>query len=181
MIPPSQTVALVQSASGDLGEVGQRPDVGRKDQGLAPGVGPVVDRGTGRRPQSAVLCLWQGAALHDAGPAAAWGAHRRGTGSSAPSASCCGLPTRLEMTSASRTEPLLRSRHCEAPTKIPATAAPCPPRFLQPEVSAKQKELTDKVSRAFEKDDFEKAKELLTRMRYFPNAKEKIKLKKIPL
>ena len=104
-----------------------------------------------------------------------------GTGSSAPSASCCGLPTRLEMTSASRTEPLLPSRHCEAPTKIPATAAPCPPRFLQPEVSAKQKELTDKVSRAFEKDDFEKAKELLTRMRYFPNAKEKIKLKKIPL
>ncbi|OWK13066.1 hypothetical protein Celaphus_00014635 [Cervus elaphus hippelaphus] len=53
--------------------------------------------------------------------------------------------------------------------------------FLQPEVSAKQKELTDEVSRAFERDDFEKAKELLTKMRYFSNAEEKIKLKKIPL
>ncbi|XP_020929713.1 iron-sulfur cluster co-chaperone protein HscB isoform X4 [Phacochoerus africanus] len=48
-------------------------------------------------------------------------------------------------------------------------------------VRAKQKELTDNVSRAFERDDFEKAKELLTKMRYFSNIEEKIKLKKIPL
>ncbi|XP_015331047.1 iron-sulfur cluster co-chaperone protein HscB isoform X5 [Bos indicus] len=48
-------------------------------------------------------------------------------------------------------------------------------------VRAKQKELTDDVSRAFERDNFEKAKELLTKMRYFSNIEEKIKLKKIPL
>ncbi|XP_017533981.1 iron-sulfur cluster co-chaperone protein HscB isoform X6 [Manis pentadactyla] len=48
-------------------------------------------------------------------------------------------------------------------------------------VRAKQKELTDNVSRAFEQDDFEKAKEILTKMRYFSNVEEKIKLKKIPL
>ena len=54
-------------------------------------------------------------------------------------------------------------------------------RLLQPEVSAKQKGLTDDVSRAFERHDFEKAKELLTKMRYFSNVEEKIKLKKIPL
>ncbi|XP_066116336.1 iron-sulfur cluster co-chaperone protein HscB isoform X3 [Saccopteryx bilineata] len=48
-------------------------------------------------------------------------------------------------------------------------------------VRAKQKELTDSVSRAFEQDDLEKAKEILTKMRYFSNVEEKIKLKKIPL
>ncbi|XP_073742853.1 iron-sulfur cluster co-chaperone protein HscB isoform X4 [Callorhinus ursinus] len=48
-------------------------------------------------------------------------------------------------------------------------------------VRAKQKELTDSVSRAFEQDDLEKAKEMLTKMRYFSNIEEKIKLKKIPL
>ncbi|XP_045056672.1 iron-sulfur cluster co-chaperone protein HscB isoform X4 [Desmodus rotundus] len=48
-------------------------------------------------------------------------------------------------------------------------------------VRAKQQELTDSVSRAFEQDDFEKAKEILTKMRYFSNVEEKIKLKKIPL
>ncbi|KAF4011611.1 hypothetical protein G4228_003035 [Cervus hanglu yarkandensis] len=48
-------------------------------------------------------------------------------------------------------------------------------------VRAKQKELADDVSRAFERDNFEKAKELLTKMRYFSNIEEKIKLKKIPL
>ncbi|XP_027432724.1 iron-sulfur cluster co-chaperone protein HscB isoform X4 [Zalophus californianus] len=48
-------------------------------------------------------------------------------------------------------------------------------------VRAKQKELTDSVSRAFEQDDLEKAKEILTKMRYFSNIEEKIKLKKIPL
>ncbi|XP_058387686.1 iron-sulfur cluster co-chaperone protein HscB isoform X6 [Diceros bicornis minor] len=48
-------------------------------------------------------------------------------------------------------------------------------------VRAKQKELTDNVTRAFERDDFEKAKEILTKMRYFSNVEEKIKLKKIPL
>ncbi|XP_011371682.1 iron-sulfur cluster co-chaperone protein HscB, mitochondrial isoform X2 [Pteropus vampyrus] len=48
-------------------------------------------------------------------------------------------------------------------------------------VRAKQKELTDNVSRAFEQDDFEKAKEILTKMKYFSNVEEKIKLKKIPL
>ncbi|XP_045647201.1 iron-sulfur cluster co-chaperone protein HscB isoform X3 [Ursus americanus] len=48
-------------------------------------------------------------------------------------------------------------------------------------VRAKQNELTDNVSRAFEQDDLEKAKEMLTKMRYFSNVEEKIKLKKIPL
>ncbi|XP_041584736.1 iron-sulfur cluster co-chaperone protein HscB isoform X4 [Vulpes vulpes] len=48
-------------------------------------------------------------------------------------------------------------------------------------VRAKQKEMTDYVSRAFEQDDLEKAKEMLTKMRYFSNVEEKIKLKKIPL
>ncbi|XP_016054111.1 PREDICTED: iron-sulfur cluster co-chaperone protein HscB, mitochondrial isoform X1 [Miniopterus natalensis] len=48
-------------------------------------------------------------------------------------------------------------------------------------VRAKQEELTDCVSRAFEQDDFEKAKEILTKMRYFSNVEEKIKLKMIPL
>ncbi|XP_055972572.1 iron-sulfur cluster co-chaperone protein HscB isoform X3 [Sorex fumeus] len=48
-------------------------------------------------------------------------------------------------------------------------------------VREKQKELTDSVSRAFEQDDFEKAKEILTKMKYFSNVEEKIKLKKIPL
>ncbi|XP_037673052.1 iron-sulfur cluster co-chaperone protein HscB isoform X2 [Choloepus didactylus] len=48
-------------------------------------------------------------------------------------------------------------------------------------VRAKQKEYTDNVSRAFEQDDFEKAKEILTKMKYFSNVEEKIKLKKIPL
>ncbi|XP_062038703.1 iron-sulfur cluster co-chaperone protein HscB isoform X3 [Lepus europaeus] len=48
-------------------------------------------------------------------------------------------------------------------------------------VRAKQKELTDNVGKAFEQDDFEKAKEILTKMRYFSNVEEKLKLKKIPL
>ncbi|XP_026906496.1 iron-sulfur cluster co-chaperone protein HscB isoform X7 [Acinonyx jubatus] len=48
-------------------------------------------------------------------------------------------------------------------------------------VRAKQKELSDNVSKAFEQDDFEKAKEILTKMKYFSNVEEKIKLKKIPL
>ncbi|KAM8918494.1 iron-sulfur cluster co-chaperone protein HscB isoform 2-T2 [Lycaon pictus] len=48
-------------------------------------------------------------------------------------------------------------------------------------VRAKQKEMTDYVSRAFEQDDLEKAKEMLTKMRYFSNVEEKIKLKKISL
>ncbi|XP_036288150.1 iron-sulfur cluster co-chaperone protein HscB isoform X3 [Pipistrellus kuhlii] len=48
-------------------------------------------------------------------------------------------------------------------------------------VRAKQKELTDNLSRAFEQDDFEKAKEILTKMRYFSNIEEKIKLKMVPL
>ncbi|KAK1328402.1 hypothetical protein QTO34_011975 [Cnephaeus nilssonii] len=48
-------------------------------------------------------------------------------------------------------------------------------------VRAKQKELTDNLSRAFEQDDFEKAKEILTKMRYFSNVEEKIKLKMVPL
>ena len=157
MIPPSQIVALVQSASGDLGEVGQGLTWGGRTGTLLL-VSGLWSTGYREKTQTSVLRLWQGAALHDAGTAAAWGAHRRGTGSSAPSASRCSLPTRLETTSASRTEPLLRSRHCEAPTKTPAAAAPCPPRLLQPEVSAKQKELTGKASRAFERDDFEKAK-----------------------
>lgn len=33
----------------------------------------------------------------------------------------------------------------------------------------------------FISDDFEKAKEILTKMRYFSNVEEKIKLKMIPL
>lgn len=45
-------------------------------------------------------------------------------------------------------------------------------------VRAKQKECTENVSRAFEQGDLEKAKEILTKMRYFSNIEEKIKLKK---
>ncbi|XP_003419137.1 iron-sulfur cluster co-chaperone protein HscB isoform X3 [Loxodonta africana] len=48
-------------------------------------------------------------------------------------------------------------------------------------VAVKQKECIDSASRAFEQDDFEKAKEILTKMRYLLNVEEKIKLKKIPL
>ncbi|KFO23616.1 iron-sulfur cluster co-chaperone protein HscB isoform X2 [Fukomys damarensis] len=48
-------------------------------------------------------------------------------------------------------------------------------------VRAKQNEFTENVSKAFEQDDFEKAKEILTKMRYFSNVEEKIKLKKTPL
>ncbi|XP_047418602.1 iron-sulfur cluster co-chaperone protein HscB isoform X1 [Sciurus carolinensis] len=51
---------------------------------------------------------------------------------------------------------------------------------IESTVQAKQKECTDNVSRAFEQDDFEKAKEILTKMKYFSNVEEKIKLKKIP-
>ncbi|KAM4827444.1 iron-sulfur cluster co-chaperone protein HscB isoform 1-T1 [Thomomys bottae] len=48
-------------------------------------------------------------------------------------------------------------------------------------VQAKKKEFTDNVKMAFEQDDFEKAKEILTKMKYFSNVEEKVKLKKIPL
>nr|XP_021589432.1 iron-sulfur cluster co-chaperone protein HscB isoform X4 [Ictidomys tridecemlineatus]XP_021589433.1 iron-sulfur cluster co-chaperone protein HscB isoform X4 [Ictidomys tridecemlineatus]XP_040147939.1 iron-sulfur cluster co-chaperone protein HscB isoform X4 [Ictidomys tridecemlineatus]XP_040147940.1 iron-sulfur cluster co-chaperone protein HscB isoform X4 [Ictidomys tridecemlineatus]XP_040147941.1 iron-sulfur cluster co-chaperone protein HscB isoform X4 [Ictidomys tridecemlineatus] len=51
---------------------------------------------------------------------------------------------------------------------------------IESTIQAKQKECTDSVSRAFEQDDFEKAKEILTKMKYFSNIEEKIKLKKIP-
>ncbi|XP_012784408.1 iron-sulfur cluster co-chaperone protein HscB isoform X1 [Ochotona princeps] len=47
-------------------------------------------------------------------------------------------------------------------------------------VRDKQKELTDNVGNAFEQEDFDKAKEILTKMKYFSNVEEKIKLKKIP-
>ncbi|XP_038619027.1 iron-sulfur cluster co-chaperone protein HscB isoform X1 [Tachyglossus aculeatus] len=47
-------------------------------------------------------------------------------------------------------------------------------------VKDKQKKLTEDVSRAFEQDDLQKAKELLTKMRYFSNLEEKVKIKKIP-
>ncbi|XP_060048906.1 iron-sulfur cluster co-chaperone protein HscB isoform X1 [Erinaceus europaeus] len=52
---------------------------------------------------------------------------------------------------------------------------------IESAVRAKQKELTDSVSRAFEQGDFEKAKTILTKMKYFANVEEKIKLKKIPI
>ncbi|XP_004690920.1 PREDICTED: iron-sulfur cluster co-chaperone protein HscB, mitochondrial [Condylura cristata] len=64
----------------------------------------------------------------------------------------------------------LAENHSEAATKE-----------IESIVRAKQEELTDSVSRAFEEDDFEKAKEILTKMKYFSNVEEKIKLKKIPL
>uniref|UniRef100_A0A8C9UKI1 Co-chaperone HscB C-terminal oligomerisation domain-containing protein n=1 Tax=Spermophilus dauricus TaxID=99837 RepID=A0A8C9UKI1_SPEDA len=51
---------------------------------------------------------------------------------------------------------------------------------IESTIQAKQKECTDSVSRTFEQDDFEKAKEILTKMKYFSNIEEKIKLKKIP-
>ncbi|KAM7332223.1 hypothetical protein ACRRTK_008931 [Alexandromys fortis] len=47
-------------------------------------------------------------------------------------------------------------------------------------VRAKQKEFTDNVNRAFEQGDFEKAKEILTKMKYFSNIEEKIQLSKNP-
>ncbi|XP_004843422.1 iron-sulfur cluster co-chaperone protein HscB, mitochondrial isoform X1 [Heterocephalus glaber] len=52
---------------------------------------------------------------------------------------------------------------------------------IESTVRAKQNEFTEHVSKAFEQDDFEKAKEILTKMRYFSNVQEKIKLKKTPL
>ena len=48
-----------------------------------------------------MLRRWQEAAPHDVGTAAAQGAHRGGTGSSALSAARCSHLTRLEITSAS--------------------------------------------------------------------------------
>ncbi|VTJ68210.1 Hypothetical predicted protein [Marmota monax] len=51
---------------------------------------------------------------------------------------------------------------------------------IESTVQAKQKECTDNASRAFEQDDFEKAKEILTKMKYFSNVEEKIKLKMTP-
>ncbi|XP_048664937.1 iron-sulfur cluster co-chaperone protein HscB-like [Marmota marmota marmota] len=51
---------------------------------------------------------------------------------------------------------------------------------IESTVQAKQKECTDNESRAFEQDDFEKAKEILTKMKYFSNVEEKIKLKMTP-
>ncbi|XP_053443204.1 iron-sulfur cluster co-chaperone protein HscB isoform X5 [Nycticebus coucang] len=47
-------------------------------------------------------------------------------------------------------------------------------------VRAKQKQFIDDVSRAFERDDFEEAKGILTKMRYFSNVEEKIKLRRFP-
>ena len=52
---------------------------------------------------------------------------------------------------------------------------------IEATVRAKQKEFTDNINSAFEQGDFEKAKELLTKMRYFSNIEEKIKLSKTPL
>nr|XP_020025069.1 iron-sulfur cluster co-chaperone protein HscB, mitochondrial isoform X2 [Castor canadensis] len=52
---------------------------------------------------------------------------------------------------------------------------------IESTVRARQKELIDSASQAFEQDDFEKAKEILTKMRYFSNVEAKIKLKKTPL
>ncbi|XP_052024247.1 iron-sulfur cluster co-chaperone protein HscB isoform X1 [Apodemus sylvaticus] len=52
---------------------------------------------------------------------------------------------------------------------------------IEATVRAKQKEFIDSVNGAFEQGDFEKAKELLTKMRYFSNIEEKIKLSKTPL
>ncbi|KAL1768658.1 iron-sulfur cluster co-chaperone, mitochondrial isoform X1 [Sigmodon hispidus] len=52
---------------------------------------------------------------------------------------------------------------------------------IESAVRAKQKEFTDKVNRAFEQGDLEKAKEILTKMKYFSNIEEKIKLNKSPL
>ncbi|XP_051017702.1 iron-sulfur cluster co-chaperone protein HscB isoform X1 [Acomys russatus] len=51
---------------------------------------------------------------------------------------------------------------------------------IESTVRAKQKEFTDSVNRAFEQGDFEKAKEILTKMKYFSNIEEKIKLNKNP-
>ncbi|XP_029778088.1 iron-sulfur cluster co-chaperone protein HscB isoform X4 [Suricata suricatta] len=65
--------------------------------------------------------------------------------------------------------------------KLAETQSEAAMKEMESIVRAKQKELTDRVSRAFEQDDFEKAKEILTKMRYFSNVEEKIKLKKIPL
>lgn len=52
---------------------------------------------------------------------------------------------------------------------------------IESTVRAKQKEFTDNLNTAFEQGDFEKAKEILMKMRYFSNIEEKIKLNKNPL
>ncbi|XP_063000390.1 iron-sulfur cluster co-chaperone protein HscB [Elgaria multicarinata webbii] len=47
-------------------------------------------------------------------------------------------------------------------------------------IAAKQAELIGSVSRAFDQDDFQEAKKVLAKMKYFANLEEKVKNKKIP-
>ncbi|XP_053135879.1 iron-sulfur cluster co-chaperone protein HscB [Hemicordylus capensis] len=47
-------------------------------------------------------------------------------------------------------------------------------------IAAKQGELTESVSRAFDRGDLQEAKKLLAKMKYFANLEEKVKEKKIP-
>lgn len=56
---PSQSLARVWSASGDLGEAGRRHYVGRKDRGLAPRVGVVADGGA-REKTAKLQCYFAG-------------------------------------------------------------------------------------------------------------------------
>ncbi|KFO71511.1 hypothetical protein N303_08787, partial [Cuculus canorus] len=47
-------------------------------------------------------------------------------------------------------------------------------------IKVKQEELTKAVAAAFEQDDFQEAKKLLAKMKYFANLEDKLKNKKIP-
>uniref|UniRef100_A0A8C3XV86 Iron-sulfur cluster co-chaperone protein HscB n=1 Tax=Chelydra serpentina TaxID=8475 RepID=A0A8C3XV86_CHESE len=47
-------------------------------------------------------------------------------------------------------------------------------------IEVKREELTKDVSKAFERDDFQEAKKLLAKMKYFENLEDKVKSKKIP-
>ncbi|XP_060105177.1 iron-sulfur cluster co-chaperone protein HscB [Heteronotia binoei] len=47
-------------------------------------------------------------------------------------------------------------------------------------IAAKQEELAKDVGQAFDQDDFQKAKKILAKMKYFANLEEKVKKKKLP-
>ena len=57
---PSQSLARVWSASGDLGEAGRRHYVGRKDRGLAPRVGVGAADGGAREKTAELQCCFGG-------------------------------------------------------------------------------------------------------------------------
>ncbi|NXT03141.1 HSC20 protein, partial [Jacana jacana] len=47
-------------------------------------------------------------------------------------------------------------------------------------IKVKREELTEEVTAAFERDDLQEAKKLLTKLKYFANLEDKLKKKKMP-